>query len=690
LKAPYYHQAPEGAQIPESPGDLEARTLDFFAPDGPLAQRHPGYQGREGQQAMACAVARAIAARQALVVEAGTGVGKTYAYLAAALASGRRTVVSTATKALQDQLFERDLPEVTAALGMPLRAALLKGRSSYLCRHRLAQAWQRLPGHDRHLASLLGGVVTWARGTATGDLAEVPGLEDRADLVALVTSTRDNCLGARCPEFEGCHLHRARRDALAADVVVVNHHLFFADHEVRASGMAELLPTAEVVVFDEAHRLLDTGVQFLGESLSGAQLLDLGRDAQVFGLHEARGLQDWPGLAQGLAQAVEAYRLSLGPMPAGGGRRDWSEPVPAGADAPAWQHAHEAVALALDQLCGALDAVDGHGLELRRLGERAAELAQRWRDLADTQGDACARWIEVGSGLRLVKAPLELSRAFGQGVVGQTASDGKSWIFTSATLGSDDTLSWFCAPLGLEQLTTLRVASPFDYARQAALYVPRDLPLPGLPGHSTALARAVWPWVLRLGGRTLVLTTTLKALTSVAAELADLSERDLGPEVLAQGQAPKRELLQRFRRAGERGHGQGAVLVASASFWEGVDLAGDCLQLLVIDKLPFPPPDDPWVQARCRAIEQSGERPFARYFLPEAAVALRQGAGRLIRSEIDQGLLVVGDVRLHTMGYGRRLWTALPPMRRLETEDEVGVWLDELVTTASTRDLPWT
>jgi ATP-dependent DNA helicase DinG len=690
LKDPYYHQAPDGTLGLDAHGDLEVRTLDFFAPDGPLALRHPGYQAREGQRAMACAVARTIDARQALVVEAGTGVGKTYAYLAAALGSGRRTLVSTATKALQDQLFDRDLPEVAAAMQLPLRAALLKGRSSYLCLHRLGQAWQRVPGHDRHLASLLAGVATWARTTSSGDLSEVPGLEDRADLVALVSSTRDNCLGARCPEFEGCHLHRARRDALVADVVVVNHHLFFADQEVRASGMAELLPTVEVVVFDEAHRLLDTGVQFLGETLSGTQLLDLARDVQVFGLQEARGLQDWPALAKGLSQAVEACRQSLGPVPVGGARRDWSQTLPAGAEPVAWHQAREEVGAALDRLCGGLEAVEGRSLELRRLGERATELAQRWQHLDDTGGDACARWIETGAGLRLVKAPLELSMAFGQGVVSAGIAEGKSWIFTSATLGSDDAMTWFTAPLGLEQVPTLRVSSPFDYPRQAALHVPRHLPLPGLPGHGKALVRTVWPWILRLGGRTLVLTTTLKALTGVAAELADLSERDLGPEVLAQGQAPKRELLQRFRRAGERGQGPGAVLVASASFWEGVDLAGDCLQLLVIDKLPFPPPDDPWVQARSRAIEASGGRPFTRYFLPEAAVALRQGAGRLIRSEMDQGLLVVGDVRLVTMGYGRRLLAALPAMRRLDTQEEVEAWVDELVTTASTRDLPWT
>lgn len=666
---------------------LEAHTLAVFGNDGPLAAGQADYHPRQGQKAMAGAVARCIESNGRLVVEAGTGVGKTFAYLVPALLSGRRVLVSTATKALQDQLFGRDLPVVARTLGLPLRTALLKGRSSYLCMHRLGQAWQRVPGGNRYLSEQLREIETWATCTVSGDVAEVRGLDEHSELLPWVTSTRENCLGSGCPQFQGCHVQAARRQALAADVVVVNHHLLFADRDVRESGMAELLPTTDVIVVDEAHRLLDTGVQFLGVSIGTTQWLDLARDARVLGQREARGLQDWEDCAAAVEQAVQGMRRLLGPA---SGRLGWLGRVPEGVALDAWRATTEVLEQALAGLDHALLAVTGHSAELDRLHARLTDLCSRWEQVqppAD-EADAQARWLDCGAGIRFVAAPLDLRQTFGADWVGTGTDTGKAWVFTSATLGTDDALRWFTEPLGLDDASTLCVTSPFDYPHQAGIYVLQDLPDPLGHAHSTALAGTIWPWIERLGGRTLVLTTTLRALEAVGQALEHLSHQSLGPQVLVQGHAAKTELLERFRRAGS-GQGGGAVLVASASFWEGVDLPGDCLQLVVIDKLPFPPPNDPWVQAHVAALEAVGKRAFPAYFLPEAAVALKQGAGRLIRRETDRGLLVIGDPRLAKRPYGRRLLAALPPMRVLQQGAQVDQWLDELVTTASTRDLPW-
>jgi ATP-dependent DNA helicase DinG len=682
---------------PHSPLLTDVRA--FFAPDGPLALRQPGYRPRLGQQTMAEAVAQTIDARSCLVVEAGTGVGKTYAYLVPALLSGRRVLLSTATKALQDQLYGRDLPAVAQALGLPLKTALLKGRSSYLCLHRLEQAPQRLPPGDRYLPQQLRRIQTWATATQTGDLAEVVGLDDRSELIPWVTSTRDNCLGSQCPQFRACHVNQARREALAADVVVVNHHLFFADWNVRESGMAELLPTVDVLVFDEAHQLLPTSVQFLGHAVASGQLLDWMRDSLAQGLQAARGLKDWSALCSTLERAVRDLRLDLQPtgrFNQSGVKLRWAGNAPEGVDPALWQQGWDTLLGGLQALLAALEEMTELTPEFARLFERGQALHNRLLQIGLPADSAppFARWVELGAQFRLVLAPLDVSAAFRARLFESEDSAGKSWVFTSATLGADATLSWFTRPLGLADVArTVQVESPFDYGHQASLYVPAGLPKPAEAGHAESLARTLWPWAVKLSGRTLVLTTTLRSLRTISETLRQLSEAELGPDVLAQGSAPKRELLARFRDAAHGG--PGAVLVASASFWEGVDLPGDCLQLVVIDKLPFPPPDDPWVEARSKALQAEGQSPFQSYFLPEAAVALKQGAGRLIRSETDRGILVLGDVRLATMGYGRALLRSLPPMQRLNGQADLEDALQQLlvqrqledwVTRSSTRD----
>jgi ATP-dependent DNA helicase DinG len=666
---------------------LAELAREAFAAQGALSRAAEQFRPRSGQTEMAVEVARTIEAGGVLVVEAGTGVGKTFSYLVPALLSGERVLLSTATKTLQDQLYGRDLPRLVEALGLPVRTALLKGRGSYLCPHRLELARQDATLPDRASARALAKVEEWSLVTRTGDLAEMPGLDERSPVIPLVTSTRENCLGSQCPKFRACHVNAARREALAADVVVINHHLFFADLAVRESGMAELLPTVRVAIFDEAHQLNETGVQFLGRQLGTGQLLDFARDLLAAGLQLARGLADWQQLASLAERAARELRLVVGRQ---AGRLRWVEEAPQGVPQQAWSDALHALAQALQAAGAALETVSEIAPDFPRLHERASMLLTRAQAFAQPAPLGSVRWVDAGAQLRLVESPLDIAEAVQTRLLasGQDEESKRSWIFTSATLGDDERLSWFTEPCGLSQAQVRKVESPFDYANQAAVHVPRNMPRPADPGHSAAVTALVADAALRLGGRTMVLTTTLRALRSIGEALQARFEGAGEIEVLVQGQWPKRRLIERFREGD--GHGRpGCILVASASFWEGVDVPGDALQLVVIDKLPFPPPGDPLVEARAQRLDAQGRSAFNDYFVPEAAVALKQGAGRLIRRETDRGVLVVCDTRLATMGYGRRLMAALPPMRRLADAQEFGALLDELsATRTSTTACP--
>ena len=641
---------------------------------------------------MAMAVAQAIEDGAVLVAQAGTGVGKTYAYLVPALYSGQRVLVSTATKALQDQLFARDLPRLVHGLGLPLRMARLKGRSAYLCLERLGRVRQgRTAPQDPQVLRQVADVERWARITTTGDMAEMTALDERSAVVPLVTSTRDNCVGSDCPHWQGCHVNQARQQALQADVVVINHHLLFADLDVRDSGMAQLLPSTGVVVVDEAHQLNDTGVQFAGDALSSQQLIGYARDALRVTQEHARGMADWLVLCATLEQAVRELRLQAGDIPAGG-RLPWPAVTPQGLDAALWRVALVRLGQSLRALLLPLAAMEAMAADLQRLYERGSELLTRLARFAGAADEDSVRWLEVGRlHLRMLESPLSIARIMRERLlrrnVGEdeeidsdqrNAHERKSWIFTSATLGSDAQLSWFTEPCGLRGARVLTVDSPFDYPSHAGLYVPHPFVAAGSAQHSQQVAQLVLDAAQRIGGRTLVLTTTLRALQAISealrASLGLFTELD----VLVQGEAPKLALVERFMVAGSVRSQRGAILVASATFWEGVDLPGDVLQLVVIDKLPFPPPDDPLVEARSRRLESVGRTAFHDYMLPEAAMALKQGAGRLIRSETDRGVLVVCDTRLISMSYGAELVAALPPMRLLGGQSAFEQALDDL------------
>ncbi|WP_418120149.1 ATP-dependent DNA helicase [Variovorax sp. 350MFTsu5.1] len=694
-------------------GSLEDKVRDAFAQDGGLSRAAEQFRERSGQTEMAMAVARTIDKGGVLVVEAGTGVGKTFSYLVPALLSGERVLLSTATKTLQDQLFGRDLPRLVEAFGLPVRTALLKGRASYLCLHRLDMARHDASLPERGSLRTLAKIEQWSKATRTGDLAELPGLDERSPLIPLITSTRENCLGAQCPQFKPCHVNLARREALAADIVVINHHLFFADLAVRETGMAELLPTVSVVVFDEAHQLNETGVQFLGAQLGTGQALDFAHDMLAAGLQHARGLVDWQQLVSTTERAARDLRLVVGKQWPGAKLR-WLGPSPEGIDPAAWQGALDDLLDAFRAAAEGLDTVSEISPDFVRLHERARQLAKRTARFALPCELDSVRWVDVGTQLRLIESPLDIADAMRKrvlkiadeageadeaGIDGGEQEDGldaygeqparsgaaheeggRAWVFTSATLGDEPTLRWFTEPCGLQDAEVLRVQSPFDYASQAAIYVPRAFPKPNDPSHSQRVAQLAARGAAELGGRTLVLTTTLRALRTIGDEMRqqfELLDAQVRPEVLVQGELPKRVLMDRFREGSSAGRA-GCVLVASASFWEGFDAPGDVLQLVVIDKLPFPPPNDPLVEARSQRLEAQGRSSFADYSLPEAAVALKQGAGRLIRRETDSGVLAICDTRLVAMGYGRRLLAALPPMRRLENEADFDAALEAL------------
>ena len=708
---------------------LRDLVQEAFAPLGVLARATDHFSPRQGQTEMALAVADVVAHGGSLVVEAGTGVGKTFAYLVPALLSGERVLLSTATKALQDQLFARDLPRLVQALNLPIRLALLKGRSSYLCTHRMEIARRDTQIPDRHTVHLLSRVETWSLSTRTGDLAELPGLDERSPLIPLITSNRENCLGSQCPKFKTCHVNAARREALGADVVVINHHLFFADMAVRETGMAELLPSVRVVIFDEAHQLNEVGVNFLGHQLGTAQLLDVTRDMLATGLQLARGLADWQGVCSGLERAARELRL-IGGKRMGQVKLRWTEDAPEGIHAGAWEQSLQDVGAACVQALQALDTVSEIAPDFMRLHDRVAEVAKRVDAFLNPCAPDAVRWVDVSaSQMRLMEAPLDIAETVRERLMKQspvlaqddasqepppwhdeptfeedsashdaTVAQGddvdgsafdtafpmrpaedtrpRAWVFTSATLGDDPRLRWFTEPCGLESATVLRVSSPFDYPAQASLYVPRDIVRPNDPAHSAQVAAIASDAVRRLGGRTLVLTTTLRALRAIGDVMKQQLE-GAGVEVLVQGEWPKRHLMERFREGAKVGEG-GCVLVASATFWEGFDVPGDALQLVIIDKLPFPPPNDPLVEARSKRLEAQGRSPFNDYFVPEAVVALKQGAGRLIRTESDQGVLVLCDNRLVTTGYGRRLIAALPPMHQLQTAEALAESLEAL------------
>ncbi len=620
-----------------------------FLPDGALSRTVAGYRPREGQIALAQAVDEAMRNYGVLVAEAGTGTGKTFAYLVPALLSGAKVIISTGTKTLQDQLYHRDIPTVRAALNVPVTVALLKGRANYVCRHHLERARSdgRFSSRDgvRHLHE----IAKFALRSRTGDKSELAEVPEDASVWSQVTSTRENCLGSECPQYKECFVMEARKRALDADIVVVNHHLFFADLVLRDEGAGELLPASHAVILDEAHQLPETASLFFGESVSTAQLLELARDARTVALQHARDFAPLPPATQALEKSARDLRLQCGEV---------SGRVPARSIAQArpFTTALDAVQKALDTLADLLAAQAERAADIDHCRGRTLALSERLQRWREDDSAERVRWIEVfAQSAALNATPLSVAPIFRRQVDGGA----RSWIFTSATLSVGSDFAHFRGRLGLDACTTACWPSPFDFEHQALLYLPRNLPEPNTPQYTAAVVEAVWPLIRAAGGRTFCLFTSLRAMREARRLLGEAFAREgLDFPLLVQGEGSRSELLERFRSLGN------AVLVGSHSFWEGVDVRGQALSLVAIDRIPFAPPDDPVLAARIERLEREGGSGFLDYQLPEAALTLKQGVGRLIRDESDRGVMMLCDPRLLTRGYGRRILASLPPMRR--------------------------
>ena len=628
---------------------------DIFGEGGPLQRALPGFNVRRQQVHMAERVAAALARREILTVEAGTGTGKTFAYLVPALLSGARVLVSTGTRTLQDQLYAKDLPLVGAAIGRPAKVALLKGRTNYLCRERLEQA--EASGRD----DMLERIRSWSRITRGGDLAEVAGLSDSHPVWAQVTSTRDNCLGTRCPQFSGCHVALARRQALDADIVIVNHHLLLADLSLKEDGFGDLLGAADAIILDEAHQIPDLAAQFFGAHVSSRRIESLLDDVQAE-LAKPCGLT--PEAHGHAVSAVRDVRSCVaqvcGAVGGGAGRIAWTD-----ATAPV------ATAVAdLTRATGALaEALRAAGEEtsIGALGNRTGELAaslERIAALGDIEGARSIEVVPFAGQLPFGQAPLRAQRfalsllpfdiaARFQALIEAHAC---SWVFTSATLSLGEDFGPFTGRLGLDGCATLKIESPFDYARQSLLYLPAQMPLPTSPQFLPAVMEVARGLIEASRGGAFILFTSHRALAAAASLWRSQPARSAGYRLLVQGEGPRERLLREFREDGS------AVLLGTTSFWEGVDVKGSALRLVVIEKLPFASPDDPLVRARVEHLESTGRSAFREYQLPEAALALKQGVGRLIRSEEDFGAVAICDPRLTGRGYGKVFLAALPPM----------------------------
>lgn len=629
-----------------------AQVRRLFEATGPLATQVDGFRARPQQQAMAELVENTLANYGQLVVEAGTGVGKTFAYLVPALLCGQKVIIATGTRHLQDQLYHRDLPVVRKALSVPLKTSLLKGRANYLCLHRLEMALEQVQAGSA-LRSLHK-IKAWAGLTKTGDIAELSTIPDNSPTWAHVTSTVDNCLGLECPAYSQCSVVKARRAAQEADLVVINHHLFFADLALKEQGFGDLLPSANAFIFDEAHQLPEIASRFFGVNVSRRQLQELARDSIAEQLRDAPDMKALRGLTDALIKSAADLRLVMGEADQ---RRPWA-PLRA---KPKVSQALEALKEALEALRDVLEVAGERGKGLKNCSQRATQLQLRLALMDQTDDDA-VRWFETSRrGFVLHHTPLEIASLFREQIERYRCA----WVFTSATLTVGGRFDHFVQRLGLYEAACKSLDSPYDYRTHALLYLPNRMPDTGSSAHTQAVVNASLRVIAASGGRTFVLFTSHRALR----EASQLMQGKFDYPLFVQGQAPRRLLLERFREAGN------AVLLGTSSFWEGVDVRGSALSCVIIDKLPFASPGDPVIQARLDALRARGGNPFAELQIPQAVIALKQGVGRLIRDEHDTGVLMICDPRLQTRSYGRIFLDSLPEMPKTHDLNVVQTFL---------------
>ncbi|WP_113906472.1 ATP-dependent DNA helicase [Aliidiomarina celeris] len=636
------------------------RIADVFRTDGALSKALPGFQPRPAQQQMASAIADLTTVGEQLVVEAETGTGKTFAYVAPALLQSGKVILSTGTRNLQEQLYHRDMPRLREVLAPGKIVTLLKGRANYLCLLRLEQ-FSAHPG-DAHEDALkqLQTVRHWANRTKHGDIGELSALPEDAVIIPRITSTQDNCLGRDCKHYEDCYLVKARKEALEADIVVVNHHLFCADLVLKDTGFGELIPEADLVVFDEAHQLPEIASQYFSETLSTRQITELCRDLQVIyhtAVRDARALSQMATQVERFAKEV---RLQF-PLDT---ERGNSRQILARDEV---AKAVQALEEKLEQLTRICETLVGRDKGLDQCIERLELLRKRWQLVFTTARNGYSFWYESSPRhVSFHRTPLSVAEPFGKAMADQEAR----WVFTSATLTVDHSFDYFNARLGLHKPKTLQLESPFNFAEQAMLCMPRYLPEPHEREMFTALADIVEQVVAANHGGTFVLFTSHRMLQAVAKRLHDRVDRTL----YVQGSTSKRELLARFSEEGN------AVLLGTSSFWEGVDVPGQALRCVIIDKLPFASPDDPLLQARVEDCRRQGRDPFQEVQLPQAVIAMKQGAGRLVRSVNDEGVLIICDNRVVTRNYGKTFLASLPPMARTRSLAEAIAFLQKTPT----------
>lgn len=636
-----------------APGTHDDDIDRLFGEHGPLSMAISGFRPRRSQTEMAKAIAHAIAERTTLIAEAGTGTGKTFAYLIPALLWGGKVVISTGTKNLQDQLFLRDIPTVRKALNMPVSVALLKGRANYVCHFHLERTLQNGRLTSRDDVGYLREISRFMKTTSSGDKAELSKVPESAPVWNLVTSTRDTCLGAECQYYQDCFVMKARKEAQQAEVVVVNHHLFFADVALKDTGVAELLPSANTIIFDEAHQLPETATLFFGETVSTSQVLELCRDVLAEGLAHARDGAEWPKVVLPVERAARDLRLAF---PQDIVRLAVGQIAPSSPFFPALETLKEE----LQNMADTLETQAERAETIEQCRTRAVELGMKlaaWNAAESVkEGQERVLWVEAfTSSLQLHQTPLSIAPVFSK----QREGTPRAWIFTSATLAVKNDFHHYASQMGLWNEPARSWPSPFNYEEQGLLYVPEQLPQPNSPDYTDAVIDAALPMIEAAGGRAFLLCTTIRAVNRAAERLREeFAQRKLPFPLMVQGEAGRTELLDRFRAAGN------AVLIGSQSFWEGVDVRGEALSLVVIDKLPFSPPDDPVLAARIDALERKGLNGFVHHQLPEAIINLKQGAGRLIRDETDRGVLMICDPRLISKPYGRRIWQSLPSFKR--------------------------
>ena len=632
-------------------------SFELLGSQGPFVERIEHFKARQYQQEMAFKIEEMIQYNGTLVAESGTGTGKTYAYLVPALVSGRKVVVSTGTKYLQDQLFQRDIPTVSRILGMPIDAAILKGRANYLCLERLENIALRAPKISRLAADDIRAVKDWRNKTSLGDTSEVDSVNETSSIWPEVTSNADNCVGSDCHFYEKCFVNRARKRAQQADFVVVNHHLYFADHALKQDGFGKLLPEADVWIFDEAHQLPDIASNFLGQSISLRQISEFVKDAKSADATEKSGIRE---LGNTLDQADKVAKDVLLSLLNVQGRFEWNEFI---ADKPVFVKRLFALNQTMAELYDLLSAASVSGDALTRCYERVTQLATLLERFNSATSADQVRWIEVSAkSFRIHETPLNIGSAVQSTMIGPKSAK----IFTSATLSVDGSFQHYLDQMGLIEVDIAKWDSPFNYPQQSLLYLPQNLPAPNHPDYAVKLVDAILPVVQASEGRAFLLFTSYRLMHKVREYFAGHGFR-----LLVQGEASKQSLITDFKSTPR------ALLFATMAFWEGVDIPGDALSCVVIDKLPFESPNDPVLQARMKAIEAGGKNPFMSYSLPRAVISLRQGAGRLIRGHSDSGVLMLCDPRLRTARYGKVFVDSLPPMSQTIHEFEVVNFLNK-------------